>query len=197
MLRWLVVAAVAVTACGREAPISRESLARDQFIRELTRREGIPAMWHVMSRLDVVFQDGWSLPELIDPGPTVRWTDASRVTGSVPAIPVRWMGPRAHARLRFPVLDFRRDMQLRIWGQVDPLALSTRPRITATFDGLEYASVVVGEDGRFDLMTVIPGVWAHGWADVYLTVSSVGEPWREPERLRVARLEGLAWEPVE
>ena len=90
----------------------------------------------------------------------------------------------------------RGDMRLRVWGRIHVLAISTRPRVTVTFDGLEIDSRVVEPDGRFAVETVIPGTWLHGWSDLYVKLSSMHEPWRTIKDLRIARLEGVVWEPV-
>ena len=188
-----VLALVAGAGCGSEAPVNAETEARERFIQGLTAREGVGDIWYLMSRADVVFEDGWSLATMVDPGPSIRWSDVARVSGSIRAIPVRWLGTSGHVRLRSRAAG---DMHLRIWGTVNLNALLTRPRVTATFDGLEYHSRVVDDDGLFTIEAVIPATWLHGWSDVYVTLSSVGEPWREASSLRVARVEGLLWEPV-
>lgn len=183
---------VLAAACGREAPMNAETAARERFIRGLTIREGVPDVWYVMSRADVVFEDGWSLGQMVDPSPGVPWTDVARVSGSIRARPIRWLGPAGHLRLR----GASTDMRLQIWGAVNVTAVQTRPRVSVTFDGLEIWSEVVGPDGGFAIDQVIPATWLDGWSDAYVLLSSVSEPWREPGSLRVVRVEGVAWEPL-
>lgn len=181
------------SGCGSEAPVNAETEARERFIHDLAEREGVGDVWYVMSRTDVVFEDGWSLAQMVDPGPGVPWTEVERPIASVRAVAARWLGPSAHLRLRSRT---GRDMHLRMWGAINRNLLLTRPRVTATFDGVEISSRVVGDDGTFTIEAVIPAAWLHGWSDVYVTLSSVGEPWREASSLRVARVEGVWWEPV-
>ena len=189
----VTVAFAAVAACGSEAAINDETEARERFIRGLAEREGVGDVWYVMSRADVVFEDGWSAAQMVDPGPSLRWDEVARASGSVRTIPVRWLGASAHLRLRTRSAV---DMHLRLWGTVNLKMLFTRPRVTVTYDGLEFFSQVVGNDGEFTVEAVIPAEWRHGWADVYVTLSSGGEPWREASSLRAARVEGVTWEPV-
>jgi hypothetical protein len=188
----LVLAAVIAGGCGSEAPLNDETLARERFIRDLAEREGVGEMWYVMPRADVVFEDGFSATQMVDPDPALRWTEVPRTVSSERAIPVRWLGPQAHLRVRAR----GRDMHLRIWGRSNLAVLFARPRLTATFDGLEFWSRVVDESGEFMIEAVIPADWVHGWSDVYLELSTVSEPWREPGLLRAARVEGVSWEPV-
>lgn len=185
---WAALAA----ACGREAALNPETEARERFIRELAQREGLADTWDVMSRADLVFEDGFSLTEMVDPRPSTRWSELPPSYASVRAVAARWMGPAGHLRVR----GRGGDMHLRIWGRTDVTRLMTRPRVTATFDGLEFYSRVMDEDGRFEIEAVIPQEWLRGWADVYVLLSSVHEPWRQPPNLKVARVEGVQWEPV-
>ena len=43
---------------------------------------------------------------------------------------------------------------------------------------------------------MIPADWVTDWTDLYLSLSSVGEPLREPARVRAVRVEGVLWQPV-
>lgn len=150
---------------------------RERFVKALAAREGLTGEWLLTSRGDLVFEDGWSALDRLEPEPTV---------------PVRWIGTTAHARLR----GRGADMHLRIWGRVDRGALATRPRVTLVVDGIEIGSRLVADDGAFTLETVIPASWVADWTDLYLSLSSVGEPLREPAKVRAARVEGVLWQPV-
>ncbi len=191
-MRRALVLAVLLGACGSEAPLNDETVARERFIRELAEREGLGDTWYVMSRADVVFEDGFSATQMVDPDPARRWTEVPRELTSERAVPVRWMGPTAHLRVRGNGVD----MHLQIWGRANLAVMMTRPRITATFDGLEFGSQVVDDGGRFSFEAVIPGEHLRGWSDVYLELSTVSEPWREPALLKAARVDGVLWEPA-
>lgn len=187
-----VAVALAAAGCGREAPLNDETLARDRYLHELAEREGLGDAWYLMTRADLVFEDGWSATTMVDPALTLAWYQATRSCTSVRKVAVRWMGPSAHLRVR----GRGGAMHLQVWGRADLAAMDTRPRVTVTFDGLEFYSRVVADDGGFRVEAVIPADWLHGWSDIYVNLSSVHEPWRDPGRLRVARVEGVAWEPV-
>lgn len=182
----------ALAACGSEAPLNAETVARERFIRGLADSEGLGDTWFVMSRADVVFEDGFSPVQMVDPDPALRWTEVAQINSSKRAAPVRWLGPAAHLRVR----PRGGDMHLRMWGRTNLGVLFSRPRVSATFDGLEFFSEVVDDSGEFVIETVIPAAWMTGWSDVYIQLSTVSEPWREPANLRAARLEGVLWEPV-
>jgi len=202
VIRALAAAAIAVVltaGCERSAPATAERIAREEFLRRLAVREGRLAEWHLMSRFDVVFEDGFTAPRRIDPRPGARDTgptgEAAVTAAPAPGtIPARWIGALAHLRVRA-----RRpatDMRLAIWGAVDPQRLRTVPRVTVTFDGVEVHSQLVGDDGRFAIEEIIPRARLGGWSDVYLSLSSVHEPRRDPQNLQAARVEGVAWEPA-
>lgn len=185
----LALVALAAVACG-DRPPSAEDRAREAFVEGLAAREGHSDLWRLMSRLEVVFEEGWSRPMLIAIEPDRPWRDvtpppapASRGTA------VRWMGARAHLRVRG---DGPR--RLRVWGHVDRAAIFTRPRLTVTAAGRELASSLINDDGDFAVDVAVPAAWLTGWVDVYLQLSSVGEPWREPAAQRVVRVEGVTWD---
>ncbi|MCE9576986.1 MAG: hypothetical protein K8W52_27820, partial [Deltaproteobacteria bacterium] len=206
-VRRVVVAALIAAGCGRDAPMTAETVARDGFVHALAVREGIGAYWYLLSRGDVVFEDGFTEMALVDPAPTPRWNevamhgdaaDGDAADGDLAkpitakAIAVRWIGPGAHLRVR----ERSGDMRLRIWGRIDRNRLLTQPRLTATLDGRELYSQVIGGDGAFVIEAAVPAAWQGGWSDVYVRLSSVNEPWRDPAKLRVARVEGVSWEPA-
>ncbi|MBL8620803.1 MAG: hypothetical protein JNK64_05845 [Myxococcales bacterium] len=181
-----------VTGCTRETPLDAEAIARDEFVRRVAERAGASDFWQLSARADLVFEDGCSLPQPAD-DPTVSAATAMPLDRAARGPAVRWFGPAAHLRVR----GRGSDMRLRIWGRVDLQRLLTRPRIRATFDGREFDSRVVGTDGVFALETVVAAARLDGWSDVYLEVSSVHHPLRDAAVLRVARIEGVAWDPVE
>lgn len=187
-----VVALLVVVGCGRDTPLDDEALARDRFVRQLLEREDALDFWYLSSRADLVFEDGCSGPVPID-DPAASPVTAMPIARAQRSPAVRWIGPRTHLRVR----GRGGAMRLRLWGAVDLTRLMTRPRISATFDGREVASLVVGRDGRFAIEQVVPAARLDGWSDVYLHLSSVHHPWRDAATLRVAHLEGVAWEPVE
>lgn len=190
MSRALALAVVVAAACG-SAPVNDETRAREDYLRGLAEREGLTDAWHLMTRSDLVFEDGFSLTSMAKPDDDRRWIDLEQAVGSMRAVAVRWMTASGHLRVRG-----RGDMHLRVWGRIHVLAISTRPRVTVTFAGLEIDSRIVEPDGTFALDTVIPGTWLHGWSDVYVNLSSMHEPWRTVKDLRIARLEGVVWEPL-
>jgi len=174
--------------CGRDRSRSAENLAREAFVKDLAAREGLTARWRLMSRGDLVFEDGWGPLVLLEPGP-----DPKAVAGppaSPAAVPARWIARSAHLRLAGGG-----DRTLRVWGRVEVAKIFTRPRVSLTVAGREVASRLVEPDGSFALEVVIPAR-AAGWIDGYLRLSSAGDVEREPARLRVARVEGVTWEPA-
>jgi len=181
----LLAAACAVAGCGSDRPISDEQRARDRWVRDLMHRENLADAWSLASRSDIRFEDGLAPIELLDPD-------------STPAKPVRWMGPRAHIRIRG---DHDGDRTLVIRGRVDLAAIQTRPVVAASLDGREIHSAIVDPEGYFAIAATIPAAWITDWADLYITLSSVHEPWKDPEgrtaaKLTVARLESVTWEPI-
>lgn len=176
--------AIAVAACGQDGrePVSVETRAREAFVRRVAADEGLLAVWSLMSRADLVFDDvaaplAMAAPLLAPPS-------------APPSVPVRWLGPRTLLRVRG-----RGDHRLAIRGHVDLVTLHTRPRVSVSFDGAEVDSQVVADDGGFDLAATIAGARLRGWSSVYLTLSTVSQPWQAPADLAVARLEHVTWEP--
>lgn len=189
-MRAAVVVVAALAACGQRAP-SAEDRAREAFVRALCEREGNADLWRLMSRGDVVFEEGWSRPLLVDVQPDQPWRQVSTTVASTRGVAVRWLSASNHLRVRGDA-----DMVLRLWGHVDVAKTFTRPRLTLTTAGHELASGVVGADGDFAITTLVPRAWLDGWVDVYLELSSVSEPGRDPALLQVARVLGVTWEPA-
>jgi hypothetical protein len=189
---------LAAIGCGHDRAIDDAIRARERFVRELAAREGLVDVWSLSSRSDLEFADGLGPIELLDPDvPFTGWDEVAHRCESTPALPVRWMGPRAHLRLRG---DRDGDRRLEIRGRVDVKAIQTQPIVTASIDGREFHSGAVDAEGYFLISAAIPAAWVAEWADVYVTLSSVHEPYKDPEgraaaKLTVARLEGVIWEP--
>jgi hypothetical protein len=177
-----------LAACGSRGPTT-EDRAREAFVKDLCEREGNADLWRLMSRGDVVFEEGWSRPLLVDVAPDQPWRQVSATIATRRGVAVRWIGERNHLRLRGD-----RDMLLRVWGHVDVARIFTRPRVTLAVAGHEVASRVVDAGGDFTVTTVVPADWLDGWIDAYLRLSSVSEPGRDPTALRAARVEGVTWD---
>jgi hypothetical protein len=197
-MRGLTLAcAVAIVGCAKEAPFTDEGRRREAWIHQLAVREGLLDAWSLSSRAEIQFEDGLGPVEMIDPAvPFAGWREIARATASGPAQPVRWMGARSHLRLRGDT-----DMRLEILGRVDLAALMMRPVVTASLDGRELHSGQVDPTGYFRIDVTVPHAMLDGWSDLYLTLSSVHEPWRDPNalvgvKLTVARLEHVTWEPA-
>lgn len=197
MKRLLLI--VAIAGCGRDRAISDEQRARERWARDLMQRENLVDAWSLASRSDIQFEDGLAPVELVDRDvPFTGWDEVAHVCASSPAQPVRWIGSRAHIRLRG---DSDGDRALTIRGRVDTKAIRTQPIVAASLDGREIYSEVIEPDGYFVITAIIPAAWVADWADLYITLSSVNEPWKEPDgkgsaKLTVARIESAAWEPV-
>lgn len=198
-MKRVLALAVLLAACGSDRPISDEQRTRERWIGNLMQREGLSDAWSLASRYDLQFEDGLAPVEMIDPDlPFTGWDEVGHQCESTPAKPVRWMGARAHLRIRG---DRDGDRTLVIRGRVDVKGIQTRPVVAASLDGREIHSEVVDPDGYFVIAATVPGAWITDWADLYLTLSSVDEPWKDPEgraaaKLTVARLESVTWEPV-
>jgi hypothetical protein len=169
--RW-PLAVLLVVACTAPEP-DDEALRRDRFVAQIAAAEGMLDVWSLVSRADVAFAEGFSPIEELPAAGEARPT------------PVRWVGARALLRLRGG------GRRLEVRGRVDLGRLFARPRATVILGDAELASQVVADDGSFALVADVgPGT---GWRDVYLTLSTVTEPWREPAELRVARVEHVGW----
>lgn len=182
--------ALALIGCGDRAPTA-EDRAREAFVEELCAREGNTDLWRLMSRGDLVFEEGWSRPLLVAPAPDRPWRQVAATVATARGVAVRWIGASNHLRLRGAG-----DMHLALWGHVDVARIFTRPRLTLSVAGHEVASGVIDASGDFAVATVVPAAWLDGWVDAYLRLSSVSEPWRDPELLQAARVEGVTWEPA-
>jgi hypothetical protein len=189
-----VVAVALGAGCGRSAELNDEMRDRDAYVRRLAEGEGLLAAWSLMSRSTIVFDDGFAPIEMIDPEATsTAWNRTPSATSSGLAQPIRWMGPRAHLRVRS---DRGATMQLELRGRVDVTQLYTHPLVAASFEGDEFSSAIPDDDGYFTISAELPANRLADWADIYVSVSSVHEPWRDLTTLKVIRLEHASWEPV-
>jgi hypothetical protein len=183
----LTLLAVA-SGCFEPAAPSPEYLAREAFVEELSIREGLVDRWRLMSRGDVIFEEGFTRPFLIEIAADGSVTELTRSVATTRGVPIRWMSPRAHMRLRGSGA-----MTLHLWGHADVEAIFSRPRLSANLDGREVASALVNPDGAFDLVVTVDSDPRPRWRDLYLEASTVGE-WRLYSTDKVVRLEGVTWE---
>ena len=179
---------LALAACSEPAP-SPGVRARERFVRDMAAREGLEAAWQLGDRSDVRFEDDLSTIQCVAPDGTVVFGDRGERCKSGGAAPARWMG--ATARLRV-----RGTGAMRLWlhGRVDRTRVLAAPDLTVTFAGAVAYNGALAADGSFEVtLDVHP---SGAWQDVYVILSSVGEPMRDPTRMAAARLDGLRWEPV-
>lgn len=187
-----VVACVVLVACGHRTELSEQGQAREAYVRGLAEREGLVGLWSLASRRDVIFDEGVTDIEVDQPG-----SDAPVPAPSAAVVPRgearRWIGRRVRILVHG---DGSSDMRLELHGKADLERLFTRPRIAVSFDGAELYSALVEPDGRFAIHATVPRSALDGWSDVYIVLSSIHEPFRKPELLRVAQLDRVIWEPV-
>lgn len=166
------------------APLSREA-----FVRGLAEREGLTAAWGLMSRSSLQFEDGLSAIACLDPAGPHRVVDLGVDCMTGPGTPVRWMKERAHLRVRG-----RGRSRLVVEGRVAVDEIFMRPELTVIVDGEVRWSQVVDADGRFAPPIDID---ARGWHDVYLVLSTIGDPWRASSKLGLARVDRVGWDAVD
>jgi hypothetical protein len=201
MMRAAVGIALGLLAigCGRDAPVTDETRARERYVLELAVREGLVDAWSLASRSDLQFEDGFAPVELVDPLARAAWWDErARTYSTGRAQPVRWMGARGHLRVRG-----KGDHRLEIRGWADVTGLRTRPVVSASIDGMEFHSTLVDDAGYFLIDATIPGSRLTGWSDIYLTMSSIDNQFQDPSgklsttRLTVVRVERVTWAAVD
>lgn len=179
---------LAIAACSEPAPAPGVR-ARERFVRELAVREGLETAWRLGNRSDLRFEDDLSVIQCVAHDGTVVFGDRGERCKSGQAAPARWMG--ATARLRV-----RGTGAMRLWlhGWVDRTRVLAEPDLTVTFAGAVAYTGGLAADGSFEAtLDVQP---SGGWQDVYVILSSVGEPMRDPTRMAAARLDDVRWEPV-
>lgn len=84
---------------------------------------------------------------------------------------------RAKGRVNFEVIHSRPNIELYAYGQ---LIESQQVRVDGTYETTFYFVPSAPKD----------------WVDVYLVVSTIGSPEKEPRDLRVLRLDEVIWEPL-
>lgn len=178
----LALACAACAACQSDLASSSENRAREAFVQAVAEREGLIDRWRLMSRGDLVFEDGFLPPTFVEE--TVAGEALPR------RVPVRWLDTSAHLRLRGDV-----DMRLRLHGRIDRAAIASRPRVTIAVGGVEIASQLAANDGTFVVEAVVPAARLRGWTDAYLAVASI-DPWIDPARARAACVLGVEWTPA-
>ena len=173
-------------------PAAPEAQRREEFLRRLSEQEHLPEAWSLLSRHDFRYEEGFSPIAYENPDDhSFEFYEACTGCRPMKGQPVRWVGRRAHLRVRGDV-----PMKLQLDGRVAVKTIFTRPRVEVMVGGLVLGSWVVGEDGRFHVDATVPSTALDGWTDAYITFSSVAEPWREPGDLRAAALERVRWHPA-
>jgi hypothetical protein len=168
-----------------------EGLSRDGYVRSLAEREGLEQAYHLRSRLDLVFADGFSEIFCAVTRKEMEALGQGFDCRKIGAAPTRWMGPIGHLRLRG-----RGAMRLAIDGRVATREIGTRPEVALLVDGKTLATTRVDEEGMYAIEVSFADMRAQGWHNAYLVISSVGEPWREPSQLALARVDRVVWEPA-
>ena len=176
------------TRTGASTPPGDAPRTREAFVRRLAEREGLTAAWGLMSRSTLQFDDGLSAIACLDPAGQQRIVElgVDCITGL--GLPVRWMKERAHLRV-----GGRGRHRLVVEGRVAVDEIFIRPELTVVVDGEVRWSQAVAADGRF---APAIDVDAGGWHDVYLVLSTIGDPWRASSKLGLARVERVQWEAV-
>jgi len=173
-----------------------EVARRAAYVRALVAREHFEPQYALTTREDLVFVDGTSDLTVADPDADPRWTDfAPRESKPKSGLPIRWLHPRVHLRVRNAVLSPGHAMHFAATGHVNVAAVYSRPRIDVALAGELLGSFEVDERGAFMIDLQIDAGKLADWRDLYLVFDSLGQPDREAKDLRVARLEHVTWEP--
>ncbi len=163
-------------------------LTREAFVRGLAEREGLIAAWGLMSRADLQFEDGLTAMACVDAEGRQRVVELGVDCMTGAGTPVRWMSERGHLRVHG-----RGRHRLVVEGRVEVAEIFTRPQLSVIVGGTVRWSQAVAADGTFAPEVELD---ADGWHDVYLSLSSIGDPWRASSKLGLARLVRVRWEPV-
>jgi hypothetical protein len=161
----------------------------DRYTREISESELHSNAWQLAPRANVVFtQDG------LGPSPVVPWPGyaaelkdglLSRLLGTVPEAPHRWLTDRTHLRLK---ASGRARVHMKI--VVREGRLQTRPTFSLVIDGELIGRAMPGDDG----VLVIDGeARCTGWCDAYILSSAGADWWVPADGLRVAKLVELEW----
>ena len=86
-------------------------------------------------------------------------------------------------------------MHLVLRGKISIAALNTRPRLDVALDGTLLTSVTVDASGAFTIDLTVDKERVAKWSDLYVLFNAIGQPERDRRDQRVARLEGVTWEP--
>lgn len=182
-MRRLLFFATLLTACSRPArdeKLEEEIRAREAYAKRLVEEADAGRMTKVMSRSDVIFEEGFS-KVLYDPDEDFR------------AHAFRWMGKQGHVRLRNTK---NRPMRLYVEGWVNKKVIQAHPVITAYVDGqyLETTNEIWFEHWKLDV--VVPPEMMRGreWLDLTLACNAVGFHWSDPPELRVIVVYDFKWE---
>ena len=195
-------------ASTRAAP-DDERWRRSEWTRALADREHLRDVWSLNSRADLRFEDGvagllFVQGEIDDPA----WFELPRAKPSPPpktdekatlrGTAIRPLHRRAHLRVRGGVATPGiADMRLAIRAAISLGSIYTRPRLDVSLDGELLVSAVPDERGRYLIDVVVPADRLTGaWQDVYLVFSSIAEPDKDNQDVRVARLEVVEWVPA-
>lgn len=187
-LALVVGAMTTLVGCADDGPTAG-ARAREAFVRHLAEREGLSAAWGLMSRAELQFEDGLTSMACVDPSGRQRVVElgVDCLTGA--GVPVRWMGERGHLRVHG-----HGRYRLAVEGRVEVGEIFTRPELAVVVDGAVRWSQPVAADGSFAPAIELD---AAGWHDVYLALSSIGDPWRASTKLGLARLVRVDWEPAQ
>jgi hypothetical protein len=164
---------------------------RYAFVRALAEREHLLREWSLISRRDVIFEEGVTAVTYPDTETDPHWYDVVyRDDKPVHGTPLRWMHRRVHLRVRGDS-----DMHLVLRGRVNLNAVYTHPRLDVSLDGEPLASVTADDQGVFVVDVVVPRDRLDGWCDLYAILDTIGQPNKDVHDLKIARLEEVVWEP--
>jgi hypothetical protein len=185
---------IALAACdarrGTVDPAVADEIARREAFADALLADAGANAGKIRSSEEVRFEDGFS-PIQLEP--------YEKFDGHA----YRWIGKRAHLRLRTK----QEPMELRVVGWVNLQVVHTRPNVKVYIEGMyrwrggwpredRPRPVVVDDKGFFVAeIPFLPG-WAppdKTWIDATIEVSSVGFHWLEPPELRVAHVFELEW----
>lgn len=177
-------AVTSMLACSRSEPdaaVAEEIARRDAFRVAMLDAEDAGRARSVSSRPDVMFEEDFTRV-FFDPATSFR------------NHAYRWMGRRAHIRLK---TQGDRPMRVRALGWLDRKILYTKPFVTFSIDGQFVYETPPTEDGHFwGEFIVKPELLRTEWVDLVIAPSSIAFHWAAPPNLSVAVLYKFDWEPV-
>jgi hypothetical protein len=168
-----------------------ELLREEEWLQRQLARELHPAMWELMTRHDVAFDD--VLPIEYTPSERNLWEifgvgEALGMVTPAPEAPRRWLIDRTHVRV---LGHGQQRLQLELF--IDTRRLGTHPTVEVSIDGRELFTSKPTLDGK---ISVDVNAECRGWCDVYLMVSTVGVTWQGASTVRSIRLDRFAWTPA-